>query len=196
MQTACWQRRHSIPARVKRVHREGIRGRTGRAGRLLVQAPGQKRQHVQLRSAQRPAAAAALFGSKTARVLGTRPNISEYHSEISTRVPFCIATSQAKRGERGREVPPAPLAVAIWQWLPRTHTHTHILRDREANAVGCYGPRSFRVCPSPGIAPSKTTGHDLLDCHHSKPLVLARPVVLSGRPSTEQQPNDSRYSST
>ena len=24
--------------------------------------------------------------------LGTRPNISESHSEISTRVPFCIAT--------------------------------------------------------------------------------------------------------
>ena len=27
------------------------------------------------------------------RVPGTRPNISESHSEISTRVPFCIATS-------------------------------------------------------------------------------------------------------
>ena len=25
------------------------------------------------------------------RFLGTRPNISESHSEISTRVPFCIA---------------------------------------------------------------------------------------------------------
>ena len=25
--------------------------------------------------------------------LGTRPNISESHSEISTRVPFCIATA-------------------------------------------------------------------------------------------------------
>ena len=27
------------------------------------------------------------------RVPGTRPNISESHSEISTRVPFCIAES-------------------------------------------------------------------------------------------------------
>ena len=27
--------------------------------------------------------------------LGTRPNISEYHSEISTRVPFCIGPSAA-----------------------------------------------------------------------------------------------------
>ena len=26
------------------------------------------------------------------RVPGTRPNISESHSEVSTRVPFCIAT--------------------------------------------------------------------------------------------------------
>ena len=26
------------------------------------------------------------------RVPGTRPNISESHSEINTRVPFCIAT--------------------------------------------------------------------------------------------------------
>ena len=29
------------------------------------------------------------------RVPGTRPNISESHSEISTRVPFCIDTWQA-----------------------------------------------------------------------------------------------------
>ena len=31
--------------------------------------------------------------SSTAASLGTRPNISESHSEISTRVPFCIAGS-------------------------------------------------------------------------------------------------------
>ena len=29
--------------------------------------------------------------------LGTRPNISESHSEISTRVPFCIAAGQCYR---------------------------------------------------------------------------------------------------
>ena len=31
----------------------------------------------------------------TAAFLGTRPNISESHSEISTRVPFCIALALA-----------------------------------------------------------------------------------------------------
>ena len=36
-----------------------------------------------------PAAAAPSPGCRP----GTRPNISESHSEISTRVPFCIATS-------------------------------------------------------------------------------------------------------
>ena len=37
MQTACCQRRHSIPVRVKRVHREGIsEGRAGHAVRVLV----------------------------------------------------------------------------------------------------------------------------------------------------------------
>ena len=31
------------------------------------------------------------LNTKAAPFLGTRPNISEYHSEISTRVRFCIA---------------------------------------------------------------------------------------------------------
>ena len=36
------------------------------------------------------------------RVPGTRPNISESHSEISTRVPFCIESAQPVRRRRGR----------------------------------------------------------------------------------------------
>ena len=36
---------------------------------------------------------------------GTRPNISESHSEISTRVPFCIATSYIPRAATSDHVP-------------------------------------------------------------------------------------------
>ena len=35
------------------------------------------------------------------RVPGTRPNMRESHSEISTRVPFCIATRIVLEGRRG-----------------------------------------------------------------------------------------------
>ena len=41
-----------------------------------------------------------MFGrvpQNAAAFLGTRPNISESHSEISTRVPFCIAAGERRR---------------------------------------------------------------------------------------------------
>ena len=42
-----------------------------------------------------------MFGrvpKNVAAFLGTRPNMSESHSEISTRVPFCIAAGRADAG--------------------------------------------------------------------------------------------------
>ena len=50
-----------------------------------------------------------------AAFLGTLPNISESHSEISTRVPFCI-THRAEHGHRG--------ALRPDQHLPCAHTMT------------------------------------------------------------------------
>ena len=42
-----------------------------------------------------------------AAFLGTRPNISESHSEISTRVPFCIARRPATAHGTPAHVPAA-----------------------------------------------------------------------------------------
>ena len=45
-----------------------------------------------------------MFGrvpKNAAALLGTRPNISESHSEISTRVPFCIAAGFGNLGAVG-----------------------------------------------------------------------------------------------
>ena len=41
--------------------------------------------------------------------LGTRPNISESHSEISIRVPFCIVQE-----EGGRAIEAEKLAAGAW----------------------------------------------------------------------------------
>ena len=41
------------------------------------------------------------------RVPGTRPNISESHSEVSTRVPFCIETHCAQAPPCGVAMTPA-----------------------------------------------------------------------------------------
>ena len=43
-----------------------------------------------------------MFGRVPGRVPGTRPNISESHSEISTRVPFCIVLAGVSRQQQGR----------------------------------------------------------------------------------------------
>ena len=126
MQTACCQRRHSIPARVKRVHREGIReGRaaaeggavgakavpasphgtkasaTGAAGAgAVVDAGRSGASHSERCSSTHRCISAIQKGTRVlislwdslmfGRVPGTRLHISESHSEISTRVHFCI----------------------------------------------------------------------------------------------------------
>ena len=42
-----------------------------------------------------------------AAFVGTRPNISESHSEISARVPFCIVAGRPKPFDGRTELPPA-----------------------------------------------------------------------------------------
>ena len=51
--------------------------------------------------------------SNTALILSTRPNISETHSEISTRVPFCIAAGHTYERQE------------IERWLRNTHHVQH-----------------------------------------------------------------------
>ena len=45
--------------------------------------------------------------------LGTRPNISESHSEISTRVPVCIAAGAGRGGAQHAEVLATEVAPGI-----------------------------------------------------------------------------------
>ena len=58
---------------------------------------------------------------------GTRPNISESHSEISTRVPFCIGSPRGSRCDSA--------------YLP-----CGSLRDRTASFVGVQRDRALRPC--------------------------------------------------
>ena len=65
-----------------------------------------------------------MFGrvpKNAAPFLGTRPNISESHSEISTRVPFCIAEEEG--GRAGSSSGPAPRGAAAVAQSPAAGRH-------------------------------------------------------------------------
>ena len=80
-----------------------------------------------------------MFGrvpKNAAPFLGTRPNISESHSEISTRVPLCIAGVAVPRGANtGRQAVPACAACSAGEiaggcvcvLLPAVQGHTRVL---------------------------------------------------------------------
>ena len=85
--------------------------------RHLSASHARSRRSLPPRSLDRPAASLC----HVARALpahdkapGTRPNISEFHSEISTRVPFCIATAREGRPlTRGASTSPRPLGLGV-----------------------------------------------------------------------------------
>ena len=85
------------------------------------------------------------------RVPGTRPNISESHSETSTRVPFCIAGSQHQggRGRTPRREGRPPRRPQSWRARTRELNQLrvigaiHAARTRRLN---CSDPRPTEQC--------------------------------------------------
>ena len=116
-------------------------------------------------------------------LLGTRPNISESHSEISTRVPFCIALAGAARTPVSRlplrvcllrvpgrrRVPPARPSPPPYFVPGSPHVHP----DRAATRPSHCVPGSPHVCCSlsqPAV-PSLPAARP---CHGVAPPVRAR----------------------
>ena len=88
------------------------------------------------------------------RVPGTRPNISEYHSEISTRVPFCISAGGWTGGATARRAHAIRHVVFLLEGrhLRETGTGTH-RPTRSLMPVPVQA--QVHVRPSPAPAPAQ-----------------------------------------
>ena len=83
-----------------------------------------------------------------AAFLGTRPNISESHSEISTRVPFCIAP-QAERDAEVASITLRSSHVALFVVLTTT-------------AQGRFSDNAFTLLPSDGGTLAAKADHNTM----------------------------------
>ena len=88
---------------------------------------------------------------------GTRPNISESHSEIITRVPFCIATSQMMRA-RSVEL---DKMIASRSYKPTSSSSIGVKLERAVRTCAQPPPHSLRTGAFP---PPHSRGQQLAPC--------------------------------
>ena len=80
------------------------------------------------------------------RVPGTRPNISESHSEISTRVPFCIEHHvDGPRPAARRRRAAAGARRGLWQSARAPHERTALRHETRSCARQQGGYAQWRV---------------------------------------------------